>query len=278
MRTSFQPVCHYANQDAATAKVVVISDLHIGSHQTRYLRLWNNLLRELRKGTYNTLVINGDFGDYRASDAEEVTNAIQERINEVVGIKPPIRIHIIRGNNDTVKPLNALFVHYLLEPQSRGYFSVSDILLMGKDVAFIHGDEDLYLMERMLHSAEDVRHYWKDKVKPNGHFSHPEDYPEKIKKVDKMLRGGLIDMSDEKYQSINHVFMGHIHPKEPVLLHQCGNKYFHVTNPPFAGTTATFMELRFDEQGYAKTPRIMHFDNADRLTEYTPSRDLLTVS
>lgn len=251
MFNSFQPNCLYA------------SDLHIGSSFSHYTRAWNWLLNEIKHKHFNRLVINGDFGSYQETHhPEELTGRLRAHLQEALDANPELKIYMIRGNHDMVKPFHDILLEM---SHTMPRFFLSDILFMGKDVAFMHGDTKMRKYERRVFMPEDFRvsaqieaQERSDAGKPPKPWCVPvKECRDKIAGID-----GIDNMftyyADPHFETIQKVFIGHIHPEKPMMAIPCNGRQYYVTGASLVGGECTIIGLHFEADGTSKKPEIVY--------------------
>lgn len=295
MFEKYHPACLIADQNETLTDVraAILSDLHIGSPDSEYNHTWRWLMRAISRGEFNTLIINGDFCDYRyvgeknsASDAQKLTSRLYGRLDQAMSANPHLHVYMVRGNHDIVDLFKHTLSHFQRKYPKR--FFTSDILLMGKDAVFIHGDKMLRQCGRPVISSHDIKQTESYEKRHNGLFGTVATTLENVKTIDNMLAYYL---EGDRYNAIKHVFAAHTHPNQPVTGHVFKDKQFHITNPPFKGAEQTVMKLEFNKGGTAKDPVVIKtvdtiapIDSGKKPIaaakgerKYTPGVDTLTV-
>ncbi|MFO1243246.1 MAG: metallophosphoesterase [Rickettsiales bacterium] len=270
----FHPIARFAEETAFDdLKVAVVSDLHIGSSSSRYAQAWKWLMQGIKQGQFNRLVINGDFACYQEMPSRELTARLRQHLQEALDANPELKIYMVRGNHDMARPF-----HNVLQDLARSNparFTISDILFFGEDVAFIHGDRKMLEHERHIfppiyfrnQAARDAKTL-SNAGKPPKPWCVPVDKClGKIPEIDRMFTlytEPHYDLGAEPVQGhpgkTKRVFIGHIHPEEPMMDIPCNGRKYYVTGASLVGGECTIIGLQFNADGTSKEPEIVYHE------------------
>lgn len=225
------------------SRALFLSDLHMGHHESRFEEGWQFAKHEVGNGTYDTIIIGGDFTDrnpYSNGETnEEHTEFLANELRDLLSRNPKAKVRFILGNHD----LAAEFVDtlYKLQDEFGDRFGVCDILRIG-DSIFHHGDD----FEK--HYFKNPRQLKTDhKNRLNASVSRPVDYEENATmEIEKRLARNLAQHGID-YSEVQHIFFGHIHPFTPGTRISPKGKKCHITGCSFIDFPNSILCVTFDD-------------------------------